>query len=357
MNKKILLINNGYPSKEMPNFTSWMVSIEKCLKNAGFDVDLLVIKFKNSKIFTKIKQYLHYAIRLLTTNLSYDIIYINHPTFSFPVFCRPKLKYKKVFLHWHGEDLICKTKLNKKILLFFRKKYSSYYHITPSFYFKRELIKRLSIPEKKIFVSPSGGVDISIFSKFEKHKTESKLVIGYCSALNASKGADIILEMARKSKFLETRLNKPIEFAVINYGNDESQYYIERILNEKLPICIWKTMKKQNMPNFYNSIDLLLMPSIREGESLGLVVLEAMSCNVPVITYDICAFPEFVINEISGERLVFTDSFDLNLTKFMDLTIHVLSNVNLYNPRKIVVDNYSEEAVINEYKKIFAEIK
>jgi len=111
----------------------------------------------------------------------------------------------------------------------------------------------------------------------------------------------------------------------------------------------WPKMKKNEMPRFYNTIDLLLFPSC-VSESLGLVVLEAMSCGVPVITFDFCAFPEFVISNVSGEKVELKDSFDDNLEGFIRAIVHVKDNRHLYRPRDIVIEKYSEDMTIKNYK-------
>lgn len=58
-------------------------------------------------------------------------------------------------------------------------------------------------------------------------------------------------------------------------------------------------MKKTDMPTFYNNADILLIFS--KHESLELVVLEAMSCDLPVIANNVCAMSEFVMLGETGE--------------------------------------------------------
>lgn len=48
----------------------------------------------------------------------------------------------------------------------------------------------------------------------------------------------------------------------------------------------------RQMPELYNSMDVLLMPTVREGHSLA--VLEAMACGLPVVATDISSLPEQV---------------------------------------------------------------
>ncbi|MBI2995062.1 MAG: glycosyltransferase family 4 protein [Gammaproteobacteria bacterium] len=48
----------------------------------------------------------------------------------------------------------------------------------------------------------------------------------------------------------------------------------------------------QDMPALYNSADILLFPTLREG--FGLVVAEAMACGLPVVASDCSSMPELV---------------------------------------------------------------
>ena len=57
------------------------------------------------------------------------------------------------------------------------------------------------------------------------------------------------------------------------------------------------------MYKFYRNIDICLMFSKRE--SLGLVVLEAMACNVPVIARNTTSMTELILPGINGELIPF----------------------------------------------------
>jgi glycosyltransferase involved in cell wall biosynthesis len=115
----------------------------------------------------------------------------------------------------------------------------------------------------------------------------------------------------------------------------------------KNAVC-WNVMPTNEMYKFYQDIDVLLFPTMRKQESLGLVSLEAMSCGKPVIGTDAFAIKEYVIEGVSGERFVLND-----YKSFIEAFIHVAKNINKYSPREIVIEKYSKKSVIDFYRNFF----
>lgn len=348
---KILFLNNGFPTIKNPQYTTYAETMVECLKKAGYNVDLYVIRY-NYPItgFYKLIKYIKYWGQSFFLNIkTFDIIYINHLPFIWTILFHKDLSSKKVFIHWHGNDLVSNSPFNKNILKLIQHKILNYKHIVPSYFFKRKLMEKLNIPEYNIFISPSGGVNTNIFTLQRTIQKDNIFTIGFSGALSTSKGANILLEIIRIKGEIETTTKKKILFKIINYGN-ESTYYINKFLQESNDIIIEEKMKKHQMPSFYNSISLLLHLSTQE--SLGLVVLEAMSCNRPVVTFNLCAFPEFVRPNISGELAVFSTDLTVSIQNIKKSIEKVIINYSNYSPRNIIEKEYSEENIINFYKKL-----
>jgi glycosyltransferase involved in cell wall biosynthesis len=350
--EKVLLINNGYPSKLYPNYTTYIATIHKCLLEAGFNVDLIVISYNRPGILHKLRKYIIFSLRLLFINLKqYDIIYITHPPFSLPIFLRKIKKPSKYFLHWHGNDLSSDSVIMRKIRLFIKKKDKGLNHIIPSQYFRNLLISDYHLSEN-IIISPSGGVDINLFNPKYTNKEKDKFNIGFSSALTIQKGINYIIEIAKRRKEIEFLIKKEIEFSVIDYGID-SKYFMDIFSKENYPVKIWSKMDKEKMPTFYNSIDILLMPSRRKGESLGLVTLEAMACDVPVIAFNSFAFPEFIISGISGELVDNLSNIKDTINSFIKSIVLIANYRDNYHPRSIILEKYSQSYVVEQYRTMF----
>ena len=77
MTKKIILINNAYPSPQMPNSGTYAESIKLALESGGFHVDTVVLRPSGSGL-KKIKDYITFYSRLLLAPLKQYDVYASH---------------------------------------------------------------------------------------------------------------------------------------------------------------------------------------------------------------------------------------------------------------------------------------
>lgn len=349
---KILLINNGYPSKSNKQYTAYIKSIKESLESSGQKVDLLVMyaDFGDGK-FSKIVAYMKYYLKLLFFSgyCKYDFVYINNYPHSFlPLMFRLKFM-KNLIIHWHGADIFAEKihskTLNKISYLFIPKTCK---HIAPSHYFAISVAKTLDVKEDDVFVSASGGVNTEIF--IPKKKQKDGFHVGFASHVSQEKGFDMLAKMIDEAELLEQRFNIKLYFHYISYGA-EKKFYDEKFKdNEK--VKIHGLYPKDSMSDFYSEIDLLLLLSTRLAESLGLVSLEAMSCDVPVVGTDAFAVKEYILEGQTGER------FEMrNYDEMLNAIEKVTKNYATYKPRDFIVQNYSMQSVADGYKEYFDAIK
>lgn len=347
--KKILLINNGYPSKTNPQYSTYIKSIYECLVQADLEVELLTLDTNFTSKKEKILNYLTYYKKLFFKNYSkYDNIYIhNYPHSFLPlIFKLPQMP--NLTIHWHGTDIFPASKtsgiLNKLSYLFLPKTAK---HMVPSEYFVEMVSQTLGIDKNKIFVSPSGGIDTDIFRPIQKEKS-NQIVLGFASSMRTDKGMDYVLKLMQQSQNLENATGKSIKLLCIGYGAEKEFYSTE--LAKLNNVQILSPLPKNQMVGFYQEIDLLLLLSTRMAESLALVGLEAMSCNVPVVGTNDFAIKNYVINGLTGEKF---DKGDY--ISFKNSVIQAIKNIENYNPRDIVVKDYSRKHVIEQYKQYFGD--
>ena len=104
-----------------------------------------------------------------------------------------------------------------------------------------------------------------------------------------------------------------------------------------------------------DKVDCVVLPSYREG--LSRVLLEASSMSKPIITTDVTGCRDIVDNGVNGYLVKVKNSVEL--AKAMKKMLN-LSNIELIymgrNGRKKVIENFSEEIVVNKYLSLIKSI-
>ncbi|MHC1741661.1 MAG: glycosyltransferase family 4 protein [Syntrophobacteraceae bacterium] len=105
------------------------------------------------------------------------------------------------------------------------------------------------------------------------------------------------------------------------------------------------------MPEIYREMDILFMPTIREG--LSLAILEAMACGLPVVATDDSSIPE-QIEEGLGGYLCAREDIDGFAERIMTLAESPASRKQMgeFNQTR-VEQQFSVEKMISEYRQLF----
>ncbi|MGB1339431.1 MAG: glycosyltransferase family 4 protein [Cycloclasticus pugetii] len=110
----------------------------------------------------------------------------------------------------------------------------------------------------------------------------------------------------------------------------------------------------EGMPHLYQSADLLLFPTVREG--LPLAVLEAMSCGLPVVATNCSSLPE-LIDEGKGGFLCSlgdTDEFAEKINLLAE-TEDLRKEMGGYNRVKIE-RSFTQGQMVLKYQQLFDEV-
>ncbi len=100
----------------------------------------------------------------------------------------------------------------------------------------------------------------------------------------------------------------------------------------------------EDMPTFYNAIDLFCLPSLEEG--LPLSLLEAQSCNTPVVASDVGGVSEAICPE-TGRLVAPCDASTL-----VNAWREVLSRSNSETPRTFAIRVGSKERMRAAYRRV-----
>lgn len=290
-----------YPSKETPFFGTFVENFKEQLEDEGASIDLAVIRGKGNSKLDKIKKYFYFFKSVINKiqKDDYDLIYVHYIGHSLlPLFFVKFLIKKPLVLNAHGSDVFVNGKISlfiQKLVIPIIKKADMI--VVPSYYFQDVVSTKFDILRDKIFISPSGGIDTKLFKPFD-HKIKNDIfTIGYVSRIDIGKGWDILLDSIYILK------NKNLKFRVVMVGSgSQNQIMIQKIKELKLEdIVEYVGGKPHNeLPNYFNEMDLFIFPTTRNAESLGLVGIEAMACGLPVIGSNIGGLPSYIEDNVNG---------------------------------------------------------
>ena len=218
-------------------------------------------------------------------------------------------------------------------------------------------IKKNKKKAKVIFNGSICGVNTEIFIKnaYNKNKIRNKLkidkksiVLIYVGRINREKGILNLLNIFSQLYLLKKNIY------LILVGSDEIG--IKNILKNynfiKKKIKIIKHSK--NVQVYLQSSDIFCFPSEREG--FGLSVIEASSCELPIICSDIYGLRDSMYHNLTGYRCNI-----LNEKKFLVLLTKLVLDSNLRvklgkQGRRFVKERFEKKKVILEYNKFFNKI-
>jgi glycosyltransferase involved in cell wall biosynthesis len=110
----------------------------------------------------------------------------------------------------------------------------------------------------------------------------------------------------------------------------------------------------EDMPNRYREMDILLMPTVREG--FGLAVAEAMACGLPVVASDCSAIPELIDHGKGGFLCPVGDvNAFAEKINFLADSPQLRREMGEYNRAK-VEKMFALDRMVKEYQELFDEV-
>jgi len=342
---RVLNLNNTLPSRLYPHKVTYIAAIGECMRRAGCEVVDAGIRYERpATALRKAAAYARFWAWCAFSDLSrYDAVYVSHVPFCWPVLLNRSLRGRRLYIHWHGNDLVGRGASRWLRLLLCRRQLRRAVHVVPSQYFAGKFAGVYPPVAGQIVVSPSGGVDTGTFAP-SGSTVAGRFVIGFPSELTSAKGADDFAALMERHREIEAALGREVEFAVIRYGAGADEY-LRRFESTGARLQVYERMPRGKMPEFYAALSMAAVLS--GNESLGLVALEAMSCGVPVLAREVCAFPEFVRSGQSGELV----PSDVGTEALLARTIAI--GRGSYEPRTVVTGEYSRDAVVAGYRRLF----
>lgn len=290
-----------------------------------------VLKKSNSRIISRIRN-LCILIRQAIFLKQYvkvnniNILYANNTTAAVVAGMAKNCFNMNCITIVHIHDMMSASSF-KQFIKFFCK---NLHMITVSKCCKEELIKECSIEQNNIYVAYNGvPVDNHNFIKMNRdrdHKSENT-VIGFAGSITKRKGllylAQAYKEMLERGKEL---------YLEIAYNVIDDDYYNEVI--SVLDGCAYgiDTYPREKMSDFYNKIDILVVPSLKDP--FPTAVLEAMNMQKLVLGSHVDGIVEMIDEKCQFEPAN-VDSLVSVMSRALSLSEQTTFDLVACNTRKL----------------------
>ena len=165
--------------------------------------------------------------------------------------------------------------------------------IAPSNYLRNRFVNEFSVSENKI-IFLDYGFPTEYLTQTEKSKEKINFNFGYIGTHITSKGVNQLIEAFRE-------IEEPATLKIYGRHNGQSTNALKLLAaTSKNKIEFVGEYINHNLANdVFSKVDCIVVPSIW-AENSPLVIHEAQSCKVPVITADFGGMKEYVQHKVNG---------------------------------------------------------
>lgn len=247
-------------------------------------------------------------------------------------------------LMWHNESYL----KNKKKKIYDKSDFSI---VTPSIWIKNK-VEQTILKDKELSLIYN-GVDTSEFKRYDKKwsRCELNLPINKKIILFISIGKNISAKgWDHALKLISSFKDKPdTVFVCIGSG----KRYAGNISFSNVIFADY-VASKNIMAKYYSAADVFLFPS--PAENFPLTVLEAMSCGLPVVSFDIGGVKEALTHMRNGYVAKYSDSEDLTkgVKSMLSLDKDELETMSRDSMEKVRIF-FSEEKMIKNHERLYTE--
>lgn len=168
--------------------------------------------------------------------------------------------------------------------------------------------------------------------------------------LNYNKGFDLLIRAWAK-------VIKRHPDAILNiYGQGEEEESLNLLIKElDLRHCIKIRKPIKNIINAYLSSSIFLMSSRSENQPM--VLLEAMSCGLPVVAFDCPTGPGEILANGNDGILISIDDIDQYAEAIISFLDDKEKRIKYGTQGRINVEKYDTDKIVNQWESLFDEIK
>ena len=267
---------------------------------------------------------------------------IHHPItfdYKFELASSKRIKYKLSRYRWYSF-----LKMQKKVAPLIKQ------IITPSKSSKEGIVNEFNCAKENIDVI-NNGLDTNEFSPIDKTGINKNRLITTASADVPLKGLDYSLKALKMLK------DDYPELHLVVIGSPKKGGHTERLIRElelEQDVIFKSNITKEEIRDLYSTSSVAIVSSLYEG--FGYPVIEAMSCEVPLIATNVSSIPELTsefatLIEPKNEEMIYKSVKNIlsDYDEFKQIAI---------NGRAHVIKKFNWAKITNEYEDvIFKTIK
>lgn len=373
----ICIVTSWFPSKSRPNLGSFVYHFAKNLGEAGVKVSVIapfeegnemVVEQDFIKIFRVKGRFPLLSILGLIGRIKPDIVHVQAPNiFGSAAVVASKLKQIPVIATVHRAEV---DELAGSMFYFRRIILSQFKKVIAVSQHTKSLAIRAGVKESKIMVIYNSCDEIrflrkekSILRKKHAFPLDIKIII-FVGNLIKRKNVFVLIESLR---ILHERKHN---FLAIIIGKGEERDKLEQLVRQyelSDNVRFLGFVSDGELPEFYNSSDVFVLPSVSEGHPI--VILEAMATGLPVIASDAGGNRESIDEGVNGflfdsnnevsladklEKIISSDdlqkrlsasSFNIYMQKF-STGIQIENHLKLYDSLLNNRDETSDDSAI-----------
>jgi len=215
---------------------------------------------------------------------------------------------------------------------------------------ERTRVVESGVREEKVTVI-NNGIDCSAFVQANPslERKGARFLVGTVGRLTAQKNPVGFLAAARET----VRAIPDARFVFIGDGPD--RHNLETLRSDwKLDGQVDFLGFRDDMPNVYASLDLMVLPSLSEG--MPMTLLECMASGTPVIATRVGAVDKVVRHGETGLLLEPGDQGELNTAVLSLLQNRELASRLAENGRRWIQDHFSSEAMAQRYLELYRSV-
>ncbi len=219
------------------------------------------------------------------------------------------------------------------------------------------LNQTIGIPDEKIALIYN-GVDTDTFCPGKSFKTElpsgfapkNGFILGTVGRLESVKDQVTLTLAFVHILELHPELRDSLRLVIVGDGSLRTE--IESILQKaNMQTLAWLAGFRNDMALFYNSFDLFVLPSRREGISNTL--LEAMASGLPVVATRVGGTPEIVEDGLTGQLVPADDPEAMAEAIFQYVNEPEIVKKHARTAREKAISAYSLKSMVDGYRAVY----